>query len=145
MACRDPLSGCRRDQAPIERRSIMATARSVRVMVLLCPLLAALACDAGSRSGGAGVSPDAGAGRGPAPGRADGGASAGVPGGFVEKPCNFTRASARPVTCGVVPVPEARGGSSTRTVELAVVIIKSASPTPAADPLLFLQGGPGGG
>jgi pimeloyl-ACP methyl ester carboxylesterase len=42
-------------------------------------------------------------------------------------------------------VPETRGGSSTRTVELAVVIIKSASPTPAPDPLVFLQGGPGGG
>jgi pimeloyl-ACP methyl ester carboxylesterase len=30
-------------------------------------------------------------------------------------------------------------------IELAVVIIKSDSPTPAPDPMVFLQGGPGGG
>src|SRR6185436_10045578 len=36
-------------------------------------------------------------------------------------------------------------GSSKGTVDLAVVIVKSDSATPAADPLVFLQGGPGGG
>ena len=93
------------------------------------------------RDGGSDTSP-----AGPAPG-ADGGAAApGKPSGFVEKPCtDFRPMPTRMVKCGTVTVPEARGGASARTVELAVVVIKSASPTPAPDPLLFLQGGPGGG
>ncbi len=71
----------------------------------------------------------------------------GLPGAaaFVEKPCAFSPAPTRAVRCGTVSVPEARDGSSTRRVELAVVIVKSDSPTPAPDPLVFLQGGPGGG
>jgi pimeloyl-ACP methyl ester carboxylesterase len=72
--------------------------------------------------------------------------TAGPPGTFVEKPCAFTPAPARPVRCGTVSVPEARDGTSTsRLVQLAVVIVKSDSPTPEPDPLVFLQGGPGGG
>jgi pimeloyl-ACP methyl ester carboxylesterase len=82
---------------------------------------------------------------GDAGGGANPGSDAGKPAAFTERPCNFRPMPARPVRCGVVTVPEARGGASTRTVELAVVIIKSASPTPAPDPLVFLQGGPGGG
>ena len=78
-------------------------------------------------------------------GDAGGGAGPGAAAAFTERPCNFRMMPARPVRCGVVVVPEARGGTSTRTVELAVVIIKSASATPAPDPLVFLQGGPGGG
>jgi pimeloyl-ACP methyl ester carboxylesterase len=84
-----------------------------------------------------------GSGMPPAPG------NMGMPGGplgtFVEKPCAFTPAPMRPLRCGTVTLPEARDGSSARTVELAVVIVKSDSPTPAPDPLVFLQGGPGGG
>jgi pimeloyl-ACP methyl ester carboxylesterase len=69
----------------------------------------------------------------------------GVPGQFVEKPCAFMTAPMRPTRCGTVTVPEARDGSSTRTIQLSVVIVKSDSATPAPDPLVFLQGGPGGG
>jgi pimeloyl-ACP methyl ester carboxylesterase len=70
----------------------------------------------------------------------------GPPGAFVEKPCAFTPAPTRPVRCGTVSVPEARDGTPTsRMVQLAVVIVKSDSPTPEPDPLVFLQGGPGGG
>jgi pimeloyl-ACP methyl ester carboxylesterase len=67
------------------------------------------------------------------------------PGSFAEAPCAFARMPARPVRCGFVTVPENRAAPAARTIKLAVAIVKSDSPTPAADPLVFLQGGPGGG
>ena len=138
----------------------MNRAALVRVLVVsFAPAVLAAACGDAKPEG----PPSPGVDAGPiAPGRADsgsagsagsgaggaGGATGGppaAPGTFAERPCKFTRMPVRPVKCGVVTVPETRGGASTRTVELAVVVIKSASPTPAPDPLLFLQGGPGGG
>lgn len=43
---------------------------------------------------------------------------------------------------GKLVVPESRGGSGTRTIELAVVILRSTSDDPGP-PLVFLAGGPG--
>jgi len=48
------------------------------------------------------------------------------------------------VTCGFITVPESRTRDSDRTLELAVMTLKSHSSTSLADPILFLQGGPGG-
>ena len=127
--------------------------------VLLLPLLLLSAC--GSEGGappglagpGMGATPPlpgmmvapGGAPTVPAP-MANPGMPPGPVGAFVEKPCTFSPAPTRALRCGSVLVPEARDGtSSTRMVELAVVIVKSDSATPALDPLVFLQGGPGGG
>jgi pimeloyl-ACP methyl ester carboxylesterase len=127
------------------------------LLPVLLPALALLACDdsGGPAAGMPGlpgmmVTPGSPGTPGtpipPAPGTMGmpGTPGAGAP-AFVEKPCEFTPAPARPLRCGTVSVPEARGGGSARRVELAVVIVKSDSPTPAPDPLVFLQGGPGGG
>lgn len=50
----------------------------------------------------------------------------------------------RDVECGYVSVPERHGQREGPLLELAVAIIKSNSPAPAPDPLVMLQGGPGG-
>lgn len=47
------------------------------------------------------------------------------------------------VRCGVLTVPENREVSDGRTIQLAVAILKSTSPTPDPDPMLYLSGGPG--
>ncbi|WP_181784331.1 alpha/beta fold hydrolase [Pseudonocardia pini] len=48
------------------------------------------------------------------------------------------------VECGYLTVPENRAAPDGRTIRLAVARAKATSPTPAADPLLYLAGGPGG-
>ncbi len=54
-----------------------------------------------------------------------------------------------PAVCGYVTVPEARStasgsDASDRTLRIYVTLVKSLSPQPAPDPLVFLAGGPGG-
>ncbi|HEX9018774.1 MAG TPA: alpha/beta fold hydrolase [Anaerolineaceae bacterium] len=46
--------------------------------------------------------------------------------------------------CGWLTVPAVHADPSGPTIQLAVVIIKSASASPSPDPLVMLQGGPGG-
>ena len=48
------------------------------------------------------------------------------------------------VECGYLSVPENRAHPDGRRIRLAVAKAKATSPTPAADPLLYLAGGPGG-
>jgi pimeloyl-ACP methyl ester carboxylesterase len=48
------------------------------------------------------------------------------------------------VRCGYLIVPENRSVANGKTIKLAVEIVKSASDHPAADPVFFLDGGPGG-
>ncbi len=48
------------------------------------------------------------------------------------------------VACGYVTVPEQHSNPSGPTIRLAVAIIPSSAPNPAPDPLVMLQGGPGG-
>lgn len=62
---------------------------------------------------------------------------------FLAVPCQFAVPARAEVTCGFVRVPEDRYGDPADTVELAVAIYKSSSQTPAADPAVYLQGGPG--
>ena len=45
--------------------------------------------------------------------------------------------------CGFLTVPENRTKSGSRTIRLAVAVLKSTSSTPAPDPMLYLSGGPG--
>lgn len=61
-----------------------------------------------------------------------------------EVPLPAGQDSAR-VECGFVTVPENRDRPSGRTVRLAVVVLRATAASPAADPLVLLDGGPGGG
>ena len=49
-----------------------------------------------------------------------------------------------PAACGTLQVPEDRGNPTGRMIPLDVVVIPAASERPAADPVFFLAGGPGG-
>jgi pimeloyl-ACP methyl ester carboxylesterase len=48
------------------------------------------------------------------------------------------------VVCGTLTVPENRDDPKKSQIALQVVTLKSTSPTPAADPIVYLEGGPGG-
>ncbi len=63
---------------------------------------------------------------------------------FEEAPCQFETPARIKVTCGFVSVPENRAGDPSQTIDLAVVVYHSTRSNPAPDPVVFLQGGPGG-
>ena len=48
------------------------------------------------------------------------------------------------VRCGMLTLPEDRTNPTGAKIHLAVAIFKAPSPSPAPDPVIFLQGGPGG-
>lgn len=48
------------------------------------------------------------------------------------------------VRCGFVVVPEQHGNPTGPTIKLPVGVFKSASPNPAPDPVVYIEGGPGG-
>ena len=50
----------------------------------------------------------------------------------------------RDIECGYLTVPEQHGQPDGKTIQLAVAVIKSRDPSPPADPLVMMQGGPGG-
>lgn len=47
------------------------------------------------------------------------------------------------VECAWLVVPESRGRRRSRTLRLAVLVARASGPSPAADPVLYLHGGPG--
>ena len=64
---------------------------------------------------------------------------------FEEADCEFEVPPERDVQCGYVEVPEARGSSTNDdVVRLHVAIFASESANPQPDPLVYLEGGPGG-
>lgn len=64
---------------------------------------------------------------------------------FESADCQFAVSPGRDVTCGYLTVPENRNDvGNGRTVRLHVAIFASDSDTPAPDPILYLEGGPGG-
>ncbi len=63
---------------------------------------------------------------------------------FAKTGCRFTAPQGITVTCGYVSVPEDRTNPHTKTIQLAVIIYHSSNAHPAPDPVVFLQGGPGG-
>lgn len=65
-------------------------------------------------------------------------------GSFERADCMFTVPEGREIECGYLTVPENRAKDNGRTVRLAVGIFKSASASPKADPIVYLEGGPGG-
>jgi pimeloyl-ACP methyl ester carboxylesterase len=48
------------------------------------------------------------------------------------------------IDCGWLEVPESRTAATTGPVYLAFAVLYSSSPTPPADPIIYLEGGPGG-
>ncbi|MBK8782622.1 MAG: alpha/beta fold hydrolase [Anaerolineales bacterium] len=63
---------------------------------------------------------------------------------YEEAPCLFDTPDNVKVTCGYAIVPENRTANSTDTIKLAVAVFHSTSIHPEPDPVMFLQGGPGG-
>jgi pimeloyl-ACP methyl ester carboxylesterase len=62
---------------------------------------------------------------------------------FMPGPCPVEFNTAGSVECGVVIVPQDRLHAEGGTVKLAVAVFRAQSETPAPDPLIFLDGGPG--
>jgi pimeloyl-ACP methyl ester carboxylesterase len=69
-------------------------------------------------------------------------------GQFAQAPCPFSMGSGfidgQNVICGYLSVPEDRHNPKSRKIQLAVATFKTPSANPAPDPVIFLQGGPGG-
>ncbi|MET9959961.1 alpha/beta fold hydrolase [Streptomyces sp. NPDC006326] len=66
---------------------------------------------------------------------------------FVPGPCPKTPepvAALSKARCGFLEVPENRARPGGRTIKLAVAVIPAVSAKPAADPVVFMAGGPGG-
>jgi pimeloyl-ACP methyl ester carboxylesterase len=63
---------------------------------------------------------------------------------FESAPCNIEVPVQAKINCGFVIVPEDRSGDVTDTVRIAVAVFQSTSGTAKPDPILYLQGGPGG-
>ncbi len=62
---------------------------------------------------------------------------------FSPGPCPAPFPAANRVECGVVTVPQDRLHREERSLSLAVAVFKTSSASPALDPLIFLDGGPG--
>lgn len=60
---------------------------------------------------------------------------------YKSMPCPFDASAS--VNCGQLIVPEDRTGDASHTIKLAVVVYHTRNKTPA-EPVIFLQGGPGG-
>lgn len=64
---------------------------------------------------------------------------------FEPTDCAFDTPANRTVDCGFLIVPENRANpDNTNTIRLAVAIYRTDSDAPAADPVIYLEGGPGG-
>ena len=50
----------------------------------------------------------------------------------------------RDVECGYLNVPENRSDPASRTIQIAVAIFRNPSGRPEPDPIIYLEGGPGG-
>jgi len=64
---------------------------------------------------------------------------------FEPADCIFAIPDGATVECGFVVVPEDRQGDLTDTIRLYTAVYRSTAATPVSDPVVFLQGGPGGG
>ncbi|MBC8161647.1 MAG: alpha/beta fold hydrolase [Roseiflexaceae bacterium] len=65
-------------------------------------------------------------------------------GSFAPGPCPIEPIAGLTIDCGSLTVAESRGKANSKTIQLAVAVLRSPNPARAADPVLFLQGGPGG-
>lgn len=63
---------------------------------------------------------------------------------FAEAECRFRAPTGVNVRCGYLTVPENRADPAGRTIRLHVAIFPSRSANPLPDPVVYLEGGPGG-
>ncbi|MCU0494170.1 MAG: alpha/beta hydrolase [Chloroflexaceae bacterium] len=63
---------------------------------------------------------------------------------FEDADCRFSPPAGREARCGYLVVPEDRANPAGRSIRLHVAIFKSDTANPAPDPLVYLDGGPGG-
>ena len=63
---------------------------------------------------------------------------------FAPAPCQFEVPAGQSVECGYLTVPEDRGGPGESTLRLHVAKFKAMTDNPAPDPVVYLEGGPGG-
>jgi pimeloyl-ACP methyl ester carboxylesterase len=63
---------------------------------------------------------------------------------YGEDECPFELFPGDEITCGYMTVPEDRSDPDGPSVDIAVAILHSTSDNPAPDPVLYLEGGPGG-
>jgi hypothetical protein len=66
------------------------------------------------------------------------------PNTFQYSDCKFIVPYGADVDCGYLSVPEDRSISDGPLISIHVAIFKSKSPDPAPDPIVYLEGGPGG-
>lgn len=65
-------------------------------------------------------------------------------GAYEKADCPFDVPAGVKVECGYLTVPENRAKPEGGTIRLAVAVFKSSSQTPEPDPIVYLEGGPGG-
>ena len=63
---------------------------------------------------------------------------------YEETDCPFSTDSSREIECGILMVPEDRSQEDGPMIELHFAIIRSRDPDKLPDPVVTLQGGPGG-
>ncbi|HEX5479034.1 MAG TPA: alpha/beta hydrolase [Dehalococcoidia bacterium] len=62
---------------------------------------------------------------------------------YASASCPVGAPAGQDMQCGYLAVPENRSKPDSHTIKLAVAVIKSTSPNPAPDPMIYLSGGPG--
>jgi len=65
-------------------------------------------------------------------------------GDFAETDCPFDVANRYNVSCGILTVPENRTTNNGQTIEIAIAILPAGSNSAEPDPVIYLEGGPGG-
>ena len=63
---------------------------------------------------------------------------------FEKSDCPFDKGQGVTVDCGYLVVPEDRANPQGPTIRIAVARYKASLPNPASDPIVYLEGGPGG-
>ncbi|HYH18446.1 MAG TPA: alpha/beta hydrolase [Azospirillum sp.] len=69
--------------------------------------------------------------------------AAAAEGRFAPGPCWFTPPDGEAASCGTLLVPERRDRPSSRLLRLPVAVLRSTAATPAPDPVIYIEGGPG--
>lgn len=64
---------------------------------------------------------------------------------FTPAECPIAALEGQTIDCGYLTVAESRSNFTGRTIQLAIAIVRSPNPNKAADPAVFLAGGPGQG
>ncbi|MEM7348115.1 MAG: hypothetical protein AAF485_28115 [Chloroflexota bacterium] len=63
---------------------------------------------------------------------------------FEPTDCQFPLPPTETIRCGFVIVPERHDDPTSSLIKISVTIVKSHSPNPLPDPIIYINGGPGG-